>query len=381
VKSILMTGDRQFLERFRFLAEELGEYGAVDRLEAGPAFSSLLARRSLQLLHGLWHGQRPAGVSAFYKQPGLFVRRSKRLERQIARRAPRPDYVLHLMSMFCPRWRDDGIPYGMFLDYTMALCQRYYPAWAAPDGPGWLAVERQAYHRADHLFAASHVVADSLVHDYGQPPQKITVAGLSGSFREPYLGPKSVGSRRLLFYNLEFHRKGGDLLLEAFVRLRRAVPDATLTVVGDPLPERFHVEGVQQLGWRSAAELRALYLQTDLILAPARCEPFGHFLVEAMNFGVPCVVSQDAGNGITPLLHDGENAMLLSDPTPQRLAATAQKVLTDRACLERLSAGARRLVAAELNWRVIAAKLWRAIYAGTPGTAGRIATPSGVGCS
>lgn len=377
MKSILITGDRLFLERFRYLGDELSAYAAIDRLAAEPGFRSVVVRRLLQTAHNLCHGERLGDASSFYKRPGLFARRSKRLERRIGRLVRRPDYVLHLMGMFCPSWRRNEIPYGMFLDYTMALCRRNYPAWATADWPRWQPLERRAYARASHLFAASAAVGDSLVHDYGVGPEKITVTGLSGSLCELYAGSKQFGSRRLLFYNLEFYRKGGDLVLEAFAGVRRSLPDATLTVVGDRLPDGYAAEGVQHVGWVKAEELKRLCLATDLILAPARCEPFGHFLVEAMNFGVPCVVTAREGNGIAEFLRHGQNAMFVREPTSEGLAELALDLLGDRACLERLSAGARRVVAVMLNWRVIASKVWTAIEQTAAEPAGPVAAACG----
>jgi glycogen synthase len=41
--------------------------------------------------------------------------------------------------------------------------------------------------------------------------------------------------------------------------------------------------------------MRELFLSSDLVLAPSRCDPFPTFLIEAMNFGLPCVASDVDG--------------------------------------------------------------------------------------
>ncbi|MEM1394500.1 MAG: glycosyltransferase [Cyanobacteria bacterium P01_H01_bin.150] len=68
--------------------------------------------------------------------------------------------------------------------------------------------------------------------------------------------------------------------------VREAIPEAKLVIFGAKLP--FDNEGVENPGRiNSREEMQNYLLNTDLVLAPALCDPFPVFPMEAMNFGVP----------------------------------------------------------------------------------------------
>ncbi len=72
-------------------------------------------------------------------------------------------------------------------------------------------------------------------------------------------------------------------------------PDAKLAVIVG-MSSEIADPGVVNHGYVSSPEkMRELFLSSDLVLAPARCDPFPTFLIEAMNFGVPCVTSDADG--------------------------------------------------------------------------------------
>jgi len=168
------------------------------------------------------------------------------------------------------------------------------------------------------------------------------------------------GARLLCIGRLE-PRKGVDVLLRAFARLRAARPDASLTLLGDG-DERAALEALARslriadavvfLGAADEAEKRSQLAQADVLCAPARHgESFGLVLVEAMAAGVPVVSADNAGYrtvltgaGAAGLAPAGDAAALAD-----RLAA----VLGDDALRARLSGWGRDAAAvADLRARL-----------------------------
>jgi len=157
-----------------------------------------------------------------------------------------------------------------------------------------MAIEIRAYRRAVHVFTYSKLTRDSVIRDYGIEPGRVTAVGASADLLEPHEGARSFGSKRLLFNGTHFDRKGGDILVEAFRAVRRAIPQAELHIIGKA--PHIREEGVVMRGFVSSRqELGELFLGSDLVVAPARCDPFPTFLIEAMAYGTPSLVSSADG--------------------------------------------------------------------------------------
>lgn len=263
----------------------------------------------------------------------VFVKRSLGLESRIARLPKAPDFILHIFGMYCPLWSHSSIPYAMILDYTEALAYRNWRDWApfATEASlrARLLCERRAYHNAVHLFPFGNATRRSLIEDYGVDPVKITVIGSAGYFTDTASAGRTFGSRRILCYcgdGTDFYRKGGDRVLAAFRTVRRQIPDAKLAVVGGC--SEFDGPGIENYGYVSSPEkMRELFLSSDLVLAPARCDPFPTFLIEAMNFGVPCVTSDV--DGIPEIVAHEVTGLVLSDVSGPELAAEVVHLLND----------------------------------------------------
>ena len=370
ISRMAVTGDSGFMERYRLFCDVLAERCQhLERVASGDVYSTPFPGKLLKLLFlaatlrpGKHSESRQSWQAKLHKRKAAFVRKSRQTERKLQRLSPRPDLVLHLFGMYAPFLHESAVPFAMTLDYTMALAIGEWPEWAPFDGDkdrrAWLEAEKDAYARAAHLFPWSNRTRQSLINDYGVPEEKITVIGSAGQFRRPYEGAKSFGSGQLIFNGSEWERKGGDIVLAAFRQVRQAVPTATLVVVGSR--EQIHEPGVLCAGHvGSPAAMQALLLGSDLLLAPARCEPYGNFLVEGMNCGVPCIAS--SRGGMPEIVDHGVNGLVLPELSPECLAESIVALLEDIPKLERFSGSARAKVRAALNWDSIADKIFEAL--------------------
>ena len=257
--------------------------------------------------------------------------------------------------MCCPFWNKSTIPYGMYLDYTMALADRNYRPWAPfktrKELELWLDCERKAYRDAKYLFTMSNVVKSSLIQDYDIEAEKITVVGSSGNCQESDRDRKTFGSKQILFNGSDFQRKGGELVLETFQKVRKILPDAKLVIIGKKLG--INEEGVEDKGIiTSPSVLRNLFLNSDLVLAPGICDPFPTFLLEAMNYGVPCVVS--ANDGMPEIVTHSKDGFVISQRNSHLFADTIVNLLCNNQTLEYMSANAKSKIKTRFNWDTIA---------------------------
>ena len=131
------------------------------------------------------------------------------------------------------------------------------------------------------------------------------------------------------FVGKEWKRKGLDVAIRAAATLQRTRPGLELLIVGPEAQEIADLlsgSGVRArcAGWADSA---AYYPQMDVLLHPARAEPYGMVIAEAMAARVPVVVSDRCG--IAPEVKERTGgAVLPLDARPQEWAAACEAALS-----------------------------------------------------
>jgi len=161
--------------------------------------------------------------------------------------------------------------------------------------------ERELYHRLDRVFTMSEYLRRSFIEDFGMPEERVVFvgAGVNLETLPPERSDKNYNSGQILFIGVEFARKGGLLLLDAFAKVRQQCPHAKLHVVGPktPFPTGYPAEGVVwhgNLNKQDAAQaglLEHLFESSSVFVLPSLYEPFGIAPAEAMMHSLPAVVS------------------------------------------------------------------------------------------
>lgn len=171
-------------------------------------------------------------------------------------------------------------------------------------------LQRRSIGRAGLLVCISSVFRDHLVRDYGFPIERTVVVPNPMRAERFAVGQRPLGQPpTVLVLGRISVRKGLDdalalarLLLERDVPVRmRIVGGPTLwsdyTKLLDELPEN-----VEYLGLLSAAEVTAELARCDVLLQPAKYEPFGLTVAEALAAGLPVVATSEVGaiEGVDP---------------------------------------------------------------------------------
>jgi phosphatidylinositol alpha-mannosyltransferase len=160
-------------------------------------------------------------------------------------------------------------------------------------------------------------------------------------------------------------RKGLAHLLDAFVGVKRDIPDARLLVVGaydemEKIPfvlqtRYLGLSDVHFVGRVSDDELARYYGTADVFCAPSTgMESFGIVLLEAMASGVPMVASDI--DGYRDVMDDGVQGVLVEPEQPEPLAVALVSLLRDPARRRAMGAAGREK-AQRYAWRVVAARV------------------------
>lgn len=211
-----------------------------------------------------------------------------------------------------------------------------------------------------HIIAPSRHVEEDLRRHYGTA-KDITVIPHSFPDFEP-IPSRATARAELKLPEKPFMalyagdaRKGLDVALRAIAR----VSDIHLVVVS-----RSHIRTYKNLAADLGVEdrthwipgmptLQPAYAAADVLLHPTVYDAFGLVVAEAMRYGLPVIVSNEAG--VSELLEDGRSAWIVRPRDPED-SAQALTALAENAELRRKFAAESQRAADQRSWDDVAAE-------------------------
>jgi UDP-glucose:(heptosyl)LPS alpha-1,3-glucosyltransferase len=216
----------------------------------------------------------------------------------------------------------------------------------------WLEHLRFAPHKQRSVIATSPSLADMIAQAF---PNALSLLNVITPGVDKVSGPPTrneqlaarvrlglpPSGRCILLVGNDYRKKGLGTLVDALPDL----PASTfVAVVGNPSQKYAFREQARALGVESRIhflgsrkDLGEAYRAADCLAHPTLEDTFAMVVLEAMAHGIPVVVSQERYCGIAGLLDDGQNALILQDPTDHReLAAKLRRVLDEVSLRERM---------------------------------------------
>ncbi|MDP2325890.1 MAG: glycosyltransferase family 4 protein [Gammaproteobacteria bacterium] len=154
------------------------------------------------------------------------------------------------------------------------------------------------------------------------------------------------------------HKKGQDVLLEAFSTLKTDFPELRLVLVGRSTPFLDVLRAsVTRLGLKDRVLLRAdipheriapYYARAAAFCLPSRAEPFGIVILEAALFDLPVVAT--AVGGIVEIIRSDIDGILVTPEDPERLAAALRVTLTDVPAARQRAESLKQRVTNQFTW-------------------------------
>jgi glycosyltransferase involved in cell wall biosynthesis len=264
-------------------------------------------------------------------------------------------FTFQTQSLFdasCP-----GTPHFIYTDHT-PLENLQYPAQkpATPISRDWVELEKGAYHNARIVFTMSSNISRSLVQEYGCLPQRVKcVYAGSNVSAEPteIIDSGRFHSQNILFVGVDWERKGGPALLEAFRSVRCSHPRATLTIVG--CSPQINEPGVRVEGRVPLHEVAQHYRSASIFCLPTLNEPFGLVILEAFSYGLPVVATRLGA--IPEIVTNGKSGYLVAPHNSAQLAEALGKLLADPARCAQFGAYGRLRAAQRYSWEATGQKL------------------------
>jgi glycosyltransferase involved in cell wall biosynthesis len=329
----------------------------------------------------IFHFPYPKWLSTYlinvYKKPQNFLRRrnvaveflkdyarhySKKLEKELVHRKIDILFVASAPQLFA--YANLEIPVIFLTDGTFYQIQGYYETWKnfAPFSiRQGIEVDKRAFLKSTHIMAASEWTRQSAIHDYDVDPSTISVVPLGANLEhipsEADLDFSTDCKCRLLFLGVEWHRKGGDIALGAFYRLKKKGIKAKLQIVGCIPPVQIDDPDVTVIPFldknnpHEFSQLNNILLHTDFLLLPTRAECAGIVFCEASAYGIPSITTDTGGVGT--YVRNGENGFTLPPQAgPEEYALQLEQVITNPHLLVELKKRSRHYYDNTLSWEV-----------------------------
>lgn len=331
-----------FIKRGRFsyinvsvgelLQEQFPEYD----IEHIDLFEHVLMRNKIAMLANVLHVLRLYGwdivrrrrtlQNCFYRTPYIF-RKIKELIREHL--GPRLEgYVFSFQTQSLYDASIEGLPHFVYTDHTH-LTNLYYPGFERGQlyAPAWIDLEKDIYRNAQKTFLMSSHVRRSIVEQYAGDASRIACVYAGSNLDDRSLPLENDGYRNkhILFVGVEWERKGGPQLLEAFARVLQRHPDAQLTIVGcSPCVDlpNVHVAGRVPL-----TQVKQHLVKASVLCLPTRIEPFGIVSIEAAIHKIPVVATRIGA--LPDVVEEGKSGRLVEVDNVQALADALAELISD----------------------------------------------------
>lgn len=149
---------------------------------------------------------------------------------------------------------------------------------------------------ADHILTVSELARETYL-EAGVAPEKVHAVPLGADLEVFSPAPEEKGGPlTFLFAGATIRRKGFDLLVTAFERVRAGNPEVRLRIVG-PRGDLGHLlnPDIDFLGPMPQPQLAAELRRADVLVLPSRNDSYAMVVAEALASGTPVIVSEMVG--------------------------------------------------------------------------------------
>lgn len=174
--------------------------------------------------------------------------------------------------------------------------------------PQVFAIEKDGMNHADHIITVSNLTRRTVIEKYGQHPDKVTtvhnaVEPLPASILT-LPDKRGVQDKVITFLGRITMQKGPEYFVEAAAKVLERTANVRFVMAGNgdmmdamirlaarhKIADRFHFTGFMK-----GEQVYEVFKASDVYVMPSVSEPFGISPLEAMQCGVPSIISKQSG--------------------------------------------------------------------------------------
>jgi glycosyltransferase involved in cell wall biosynthesis len=174
--------------------------------------------------------------------------------------------------------------------------------------PRVYAIEKDGMDHADHIITVSNLTRYTVIEKYGQDPRKVTtvhnaVEPLSPEI-ETIKSKKGTKDKVVTFLGRITMQKGPEYFVEAAAKVLKKTDNVRFVMAGsgDMMNQMIRLAAQRKIsdkfhftGFMKGKQVYEVLKSSDVYVMPSVSEPFGISPLEAMQCGVPTIISKQSG--------------------------------------------------------------------------------------
>ncbi|MDD7438934.1 MAG: glycosyltransferase family 4 protein [Bacteroidales bacterium] len=169
-------------------------------------------------------------------------------------------------------------------------------------------MEKNGFDHADHIMCVSEATRRIVIEKYHQNPCKVTAVHNAVTPLDPSIlaipDKRGVKEKIITFLGRITMQKGPEFFVEAAYRVLQKTNDVRFIMAGngDMMDQMIRLSAERGIsdhfhftGFMKGNQVYEIYKASDVYVMPSVSEPFGIAPLEAMQCGVPCIISKQSG--------------------------------------------------------------------------------------
>lgn len=175
--------------------------------------------------------------------------------------------------------------------------------------PTVFAIEMDGMNHADHIITVSDLTRRTVIEKYHQDPRKVTTVHNAVTPLSPAIlnlpDKRGVKDKIVTFLGRITMQKGCEYFVEAAARVLAKKPEGVRFIMagsGDKMDEMINLAAKYNIadrfhftGFMKGQQVYEVFRSSDVYVMPSVSEPFGISPLEAMQCGVPSIISYQSG--------------------------------------------------------------------------------------
>lgn len=175
--------------------------------------------------------------------------------------------------------------------------------------PTVFAIEMDGMNQADHIITVSELTRRTVIEKYHQDPSKVTTVHNAVTPLAPAIlnlpDRRGVKDKIVTFLGRITMQKGCEYFVEAAARVLAKKPEGVRFIMagsGDKMDEMIKLAAKYNIadrfhftGFMKGQQVYEVFRSSDVYVMPSVSEPFGISPLEAMQCGVPSIISYQSG--------------------------------------------------------------------------------------
>lgn len=290
----------------------------------------------------------------FFMTPFMFRLLSSAIADIFGQRAQEFDFSIQTQGIFSARI--PGRPHLIYTDYTfMDNLDEPHPDRRLFRSKTYLQYEAALFRQADCVATTGGFVERTLINHYGCDRSRVRTVHIGANID---IIPAATDTARyaanhVLFVGVEWERKGGPAMVEAFTEVARDFPNARLTIVGCA-PEVSHPQ-ISVVGKVPRDQVAPYFESASVFCMPSVIEPLGIAVIEASLFRLPVIATQI--RGFFETVTDGETGVLVPPDDAPALAAAMRRLFSSPELCQRMGQAGFERNQIRFDWNQVGKRL------------------------